>query len=335
MKTALIFGVSGQDGAYLSQLLLEKNYIVHGTSRDAGQSFARLAALGIRERVITHGVSTSDAAGLRRLLSDVRPDEIYNLSGLSSVAMSFAEPELAWESIAGAQSLLLEIVRSDFPAARVYHSASSECFGDMPVGSASDERTPFAPRSPYAEAKAAAHRATIEHREKYGLFACSGIVFNHESPLRGETFVTKKIVSTAAAIAAGRTGGKLLLGDLSASRDWGYAAETVDAMWRMLQREQPDDFVVATGESHSVEDFAAAVFAELGLDYREHVDVDRTLLRRAELHYSRGNPARARDVLGWEAKTKFNGLVRLLVRAESAVLETTAVGGIAVPPLRD
>jgi GDPmannose 4,6-dehydratase len=261
---------------------------------------------------MTHSVSTTDRDAVRRVVDHVRPDEIYNLAGLSSVALSFREPATAWASIAEAQALLLEIVRAVAPATRLYHSSSSECFGDIPIGSASDERTPFAPLSPYAEAKAEAHRATVEFREAHGVHASSGIIFNHESPLRLETFVTKKIVSAAAAIAAGRAEGKLLLGDLSASRDWGYAAEYVEAMWLMLQREEPEDFVIATGESHTVAQFAEAAFAEFGLDYREHVAVDDSLKRRSEIHYSRGNPAKARRILGWEARTKFSGLVRLL-----------------------
>jgi GDPmannose 4,6-dehydratase len=315
MRTALIVGVSGQDGAYLSRLLLEKNYSVHGASRDARQPFARLQALGIRGRVVTHALPTNDRDALRDLLRRVRPDEIYNLSGLTSVAESFAEPALAWTSIAEAQMLLLECVREGAPAARVYVSASSECFGDMPAGAAAGERAPFAPRSPYAAAKAAAHRATVDCRDAHGLFACSGIVFNHESPLRGDAFVTSKIVHGAAAIAAGAATRRLPLGDLSASRDWGYAAEYVEAMWLMLQQPEPDDFVIATGESHSVETLAAAAFAEFGLDYREHIEFDPTLVRRAEIHYSRGNPAAARRVLGWQARTRFDGLVRLLVDA--------------------
>jgi GDPmannose 4,6-dehydratase len=321
MKTALILGVSGQDGAYLSRFLLEKNYAVHGTSRDAAQqSFARLQALGVRQRVVTHTLSTTDAAAMRALIASVRPDEIYNLSGLSSVALSFTEPDLTWSSVAEAQTLLLQAVRVVAPAARVYHSASSECFGSLPAQSAANEQTPFAPRSPYAEAKVAAHRVTLEYRDAYSLHACSGIVFNHESPLRAETFVTKKIVSAASAIARGATKGKLQLGDLSASRDWGYAAEYVEAMWLMLQQQQPDDFVIATGESHTVGELAAAAFAEFGLDYRDHVVVDDSLMRRADLHYSRGDATRASEILGWEARTKFSALVRLLADAERVLL---------------
>jgi len=330
MKTALILGVSGQDGAYLAQLLVAKGYLVHGTSRDAAaHPFTRLELLGIRGLVLTHTLATTDRDAVRRLLAAVRPDEIYNLSGLSSVARSFTDPASAWASITDAHALLLESARELVPAARIYHSASSECFGDLGFGAAADERTPFAPLSPYAEAKAAAHRVTEEFRAR-GLFACSGIVFNHESPLRPETFVTRKIVAGAAAIAAGLAH-ELPLGDLSASRDWGYAAEYVDAMWRMLQQREPADFVLATGESRTVEDFAAAAFEEFGLDHRRHVTVDRSLLRRAELRYSRGDASRAKRILGWEARTRFRDLVRLLVSAEQESRTTRHAVSVPCP----
>jgi GDPmannose 4,6-dehydratase len=258
-----------------------------------------------------------DVDELRGLIDDVRPDEIYNLGGLTSVAQSFATPEVAAESTAGAQKVLLEAVRHSGSPSRIYHSASSDCFGDLPRGSAADEQTPFAPRSPYATAKADAHRITIEYRERFRIYAVSGLISNHESPLRGEHFVTKKIVAAAAAAAHGRSDGKLQLGNLSASRDWGYAPEYVDAMWRMLQQEQPADYVVATGESHTVEELAAAAFAAFGIDHREHIVVEPTLFRASDIQYSRGNPTRARENLGWEAQTKFGALVRLLVDAES------------------
>jgi GDPmannose 4,6-dehydratase len=298
-RTALIFGVSGQDGAYLSRLLLEKNYEVHGVSR--------------RDGVAMHTASMQDTDALRNLIDNVRPDEIYNLTGPSSVAQSFAMPQITIDSIVGAHRSLLEALRRSGSRSRLYHAASSECFGDLPRGSAADEHTPFAPRSPYAAAKAEAHRLTIEYRERFGIYAVSGLASNHESPLRGEQFVTKKIVSAAAAAAKGRLEQKLSLGNLSASRDWGYAPEYVDAMWRMLQQDQPADYVVATGESHTVEELAAAAFAAFGLDHREHIVVQPTLLRASDIQYSRGNPARARESLGWEAKTKFAALVRLLV----------------------
>ncbi len=316
MKTALIFGVSGQDGAYLSRLLLDKGYLVHGTSRDAArQPFTGLQALGVRERVTTHSSSMRDSDELLRLIQHVRPDEIYNFAGLSSVALSFVEPETARESIAEAQARLLEVLRSSGVRSRLYQSASSECFGDLPHGSSGDERTAFAPRSPYAEAKAEAHRTTIHYRERYGLYAVSGIVCNHESPLRTDRFVTRKIFAAAAA-SAGGSSATLALGDMSVSRDWGYAAEYVEAMWLMLQRAQPEDFVLATGESHTVEELASAACAEFGLDHRDHVTVDSSFFRPTDLRYSRGNPSRARSELGWEARTKFAGLVRLLADAE-------------------
>jgi GDPmannose 4,6-dehydratase len=315
-RTALIFGVSGQDGAYLSQFLLAKGYGVHGVSRDAAaQPFARLEALGVRERVVTHTAAMNDVAALRRLLDDVAPDEVYNLAGLSSVAQSFGAADVAIASIAGAQRLLLDVLRESRAAARIYHSASSDCFGELPHGEAADEETPFAPRSPYAAAKAEAHRITIEYRERFGLFAVSGLVCNHESPLRGEQFVTRKVATAAAAAARGELAGTLHMGDLSASRDWGYAPEYVDAMWRMLQQERPADYVLATGESHTVAELVEAMFAAFDLDYRDHVTTDATLLRPADIHYSRGNPARAREELGWEAQTKFAQLVRLLAAA--------------------
>ena len=313
----MIFGVSGQDGAYLARLLLEKGYDVHGTSRDAElQAFERLRTLGIRERVKTHSASMRDFRELLNLIGALQPDEIYNLAGQSSVGLSFDQPMETMQSITQAQLLLLDVMRSLKLPTRLYHSGSSECFGGTPPGGASDEDSPFHPGSPYAAAKAGAHWITATYREAYDLYACSGIVFNHESPLRSERFVVKKIVSGAAAIAAGRSHAKLRLGNLSVSRDWGYSAEFVEAMWLMLQQDQAADYVIATGESHTAEELAAAAFAELGLDYREHTEIDPSLFRPSDLVYSRGNPDRAHRDLGWEAKTKFHALVKLLVDAE-------------------
>src|SRR5262249_40640016 len=200
---------------------------------------------------------------------------------------------------------------------RLYNSASSECFGDIPRGQATDERSPFFPRSPYATAKATAHWATVNYREAYSIYACSGILFNHDSPLRSDRFVTRKVVSAAAEIAAGRPR-RLALGRLDVSRDWGYAPEYVDAMWRMLQQESADDFVIATGESHTLEEFVALAFAEFGLDWKEHVDIDRALFRPSDIAYSRGNPEKSRRMLGWEAKTRFHELVRVLAASARA-----------------
>jgi GDPmannose 4,6-dehydratase len=316
VKRALIFGVSGQDGAYLSQLLLQRGYEVHGASRDAeSQSFRRLIALGIHDRVTTHSAAARDFRQLLQLIDGIRPDEVYNLAGQSSVALSFAQPVETMDSIAQATLVMLEVIRYLKLPVRLYNSASSECFGETAPGHASDESTPFFPRSPYATAKAAAHWTTANYREAYGIYACSGILFNHESPLRSERFVTKKIFAAAASIAAGKRD-RVTLGRLDVSRDWGYAPEYVEAMWRMLQRDEPEDFVIATGESHTLEELTAAAFAQFGLDWHQHVDVDPSLFRASEITYSRGNPEKSRKLLGWEAATRFEKLVKILGEEE-------------------
>jgi len=323
VKRALIFGVSGQDGAYLSRLLLDRGYEVHGASRDAeSQSFRRLESLGIRDRVATHSASMHDFRELLQLVDRVRPDEIYNLAGQTSVGLSFSQPVEAMDSIARGALILLEVIRYLKIPVRLYNSASSECFGDVPRGSATDERSPFFPRSPYATAKATAHWTTVNYREAYGIYASSGILFNHDSPLRSERFVTKKVVAAAAEIAAGRRE-RITLGRLDISRDWGYAPEYVEAMWRMLQQERPDDFVIATGESHTLEELVAVAFAEFGLDWKEHVDIDPALFRPSDIAYSRGNPEKSRRVLGWEAKTKFPQVIRIMADAERRTTSAT------------
>jgi GDP-D-mannose dehydratase len=320
VKRALIFGVSGQDGAYLSRLLLDRGYEVHGASRDAeSQSFRRLVALGIRDRVITHSAAARDFRELLQLIDRIRPDEIYNLAGQSSVALSFSQPVETMDSIAQATLVMLEVIRYLKLPVRLYNSASSECFGDIAPGQASDESTPFFPRSPYATAKAAAHWTTVNYREAYGIYACSGILFNHESPLRSERFVTRKIFTAAREIAEGSKR-RVTLGRLDVSRDWGYAAEYVEAMWRMLQQDEPQDFVIATGESHTLEELTAAAFAQFDLDWHDHVDIDPSLFRASEIANSRGNPEKAQRVLGWEVKTKFADLVTLLADAERSSL---------------
>ncbi|MEA2236530.1 MAG: GDPmannose 4,6-dehydratase [Thermoanaerobaculia bacterium] len=316
VKRALIFGVSGQDGAYLSRLLLDRGYEVHGASRDAeSQSFHRLVTLGIRDRVVAHSAVARDFRELLQLIGGIRPDEIYNLAGQSSVGLSFSQPVETMDSIAQATLVMLEVIRYLKLPVRLYNSASSECFGETPPGNACDELTPFFPRSPYATAKAAAHWTTVNYREAYGIYACSGILFNHESPLRSERFVTRKIFTAAAEIAAG-TKRRLTLGRLDVSRDWGYAAEYVEAMWRMLQQDEAQDFVIATGESHTLEELTAAAFAQFNLDWHDHVDIDPSLFRASEIAHSRGNPENARRVLGWEAETKFAELVKLLADTE-------------------
>src|SRR3954453_6010463 len=316
VKRALIFGVSGQDGAYLSKLLLDRGYEVHGASRDAdSRSFRRLALLGIRERVTVHSAAARDFRQLLQLIDGIRPDEIYNLAGQSSVGLSFSQPVETMDSIAQATLVMLEVIRYLKLPVRLYNSASSECFGEVTPGDASDETRPFFPRSPYATAKAAAYWTTANYREAYGIYACSGILFNHESPLRSERFVTKKIFAAAAAIAAGSRS-RLTLGRLDVSRDWGYAPEYVEAMWRMLQQEKPQDFVIATGESHTLQELTAAAFACFKLDWHDHVDIDPALFRASEIPYSRGNPEKSRRLLGWEAVTKFDALVPILAHAE-------------------
>ena len=316
MKRALILGVSGQDGAYLSNLLLEKGYEVHGTSRDAElQPFTRLASLGIREQVRTHSTSLRDFREMLQLITSVEPDEVYNLAGQTSVALSFSQPIEAIESIAQATLILLEVVRYLKAPVRIYNASSSESFGQTEPGKASNEETPFVPLSPYATAKATAHWTTANYRHAYGIYACSGILFNHESPLRSERFVTKKIVAAAVAIAAGQLR-KLTLGNLAVSRDWGYAPEYVEAMWRMLQQDEPSDYVIATGESHTLEELVEAAFREAGLEWRDHVEVDARLFRPNDLAYGRGDASKAGRLLGWEARTHFHQLVKLLVDSE-------------------
>jgi GDPmannose 4,6-dehydratase len=313
-KRALICGISGQDGAYLAKLLLSKGYEVYGTSRDAQMSlFHNLVRLNIRNQVTTESMAPNDFRSVLQVLNKVKPDELYNLSGQSSVGLSFQQPAETLESISIGTLNLLEVIRFiDLPI-KFYNAGSSECFGN--INGAADENTPFHPRSPYAVAKAAAFWEVANYREAYGLFACSGILFNHESPLRPERFVTRKIVSTACRIAAGSKE-KLGLGNTSICRDWGWAPEYVEAMWLMLQQKNPDDYVIATGESHSLEEFVAATFDSVGLDWRTHVINDPSLYRPTELAAGRGNPAKARERLGWKAQYKMRDVVRMMVQEE-------------------
>ncbi len=315
MKKALICGVSGQDGAYLSRLLLEKGYEVHGTSRDAHRtSFDGLAALGLRERVRSWSMSLIDFRSVLQVFDAVQPDEVYNLAGQSSVGLSFQQPVETLESNVVGTLYLLEALRFLKKPIRFYNACSGECFGqtgDHPA----DEKTLFSPRSPYAVAKAAAFWEVANYREAYNLFACSGILFNHESPLRPERFVTRKIVAAAARIAAGSKE-KLVLGNVKVARDWGWAPEYVDAMWRMLQQDAPEDFVVATGETRTLEDFVAAAFSSLGLDWKQHVSSSADLFRPSDILSSRGDPSKAERFLGWRAQTRMEEVVRLMAAAE-------------------
>jgi GDPmannose 4,6-dehydratase len=314
MKTALICGISGQDGAYLAQLLLGKGYTVYGSSRDAQIStFRNLVRLGIRDRVKTCSMALNDFRSVLQVISKVQPDEIYNLAGQTSVGLSFELPVETMESITLGTLNLLEAIRFMGRPIKLYNASSSECFGDTGEDAAS-ETTPFRPRSPYAVAKSAAFWQVANYREAYNLFACSGILFNHESPLRPKRFVTQKIVAAALDIADGRSD-KLHLGDISIQRDWGWSPEYVEAMYRMLQQDQPDDYVIATGATHRLEEFVAEVFNYLGLDWRQYVEVDRTLLRPTDIAVSRGNAAKAKEKLGWQAKYTMKEVAYMMVDA--------------------
>ncbi|MEH1902560.1 MAG: GDP-mannose 4,6-dehydratase [Nostoc sp.] len=315
MKKALICGISGQDGAYLAQLLLNQGYTVCGSSRDAQiSSFRNLVYLAIRDQVKLESMALNDFRSVLQVLTKIQPDEIYNLAGQSSVGLSFEQPVETLESITTGTLNLLEAIRFLGVPIKLYNAGSSECFGDT-GHTAADETTPFRPRSPYAVAKAAAFWEVANYREAYGLFACSGILFNHESSLRPERFVTQKIVAAACRIAQGSTE-QLYLGNMQILRDWGWAPEYVEAMYLMLQQEQPDDYVIATGESSSLEEFVAAAFASVNLDWRHHVVIDNSLLRPTDLAVGRGNPVKAKDKLGWQAKYKMKQVVQMMVEAK-------------------
>lgn len=311
VKKALICGVSGQDGAYLAKLLVEKGYHVFGTARDAQMStFPNLDTVGIKCKVTCLSMTLTDFRSVIQTLVKVQPDEIYNLAGQSSVGLSFEQPVETLESISVGVLNLLEALRFTGIKARLYNAGSSECFGNT-GGIPADEETPFRPRSPYAVAKATAFWEVANYREAYNLHACTGILFNHESPLRPERFVTRKIVLAACRIAAGSRE-KLSLGNISIARDWGWAPEYVEAMWRILQQDDPEDYVVATGVTHTLEEFVAEAFSCVGLDWREHVITDPALLRPSEIMVSRANPEKALQRLDWQARYKMSDVVRMM-----------------------
>lgn len=313
-RRGLIVGISGQDGAYLGRLLLEKGYEVVGTSRDVQMArFDNLSRLGVLDKVALESMSPTDFRSVAEVLSKWRPDEIYNLSGQSSVALSFRQPVDAVNSIVNGTVTLLEVIRFLGLPARFYNAGSSECFGSVPGGVA-DEDTPFRPRSPYAAAKAAAQFMVSNYRDGYGMFACTGILFNHESELRPERFVTQKIAAAAARIACGGKE-KLVLGNMDVRRDWGWAPEYVEAMWLMLRQDKPRDFVVATGRLSSLEEFVAAAFAELNLDWRQHVAVDPSLRRPTDIEGFSGNAGRALQELGWRPRTTMPEIAKSMARA--------------------
>jgi GDPmannose 4,6-dehydratase len=330
-KRALITGISGQDGSYLAELLLEKGYEVHGiVRRSSSFNTDRIDHLyrdpheqGVR--LFTHYGDLSDSVALVKLLYELRPNEIYHLGAQSHVRVSFDIPEYTFDITGSGTVRLLEAIREAGVRPRFYQASSSEMFGAAPPPQ--NEETPFHPRSPYGVAKAAAHWATVNYREAYDMFCVSGILFNHESPRRGETFVTRKISRAVARIAAGLQD-KLFLGNLDAKRDWGYAPDFVEAMWLMLQVDEPEDFVIATGETHTVREVVEIAFARAGLDWEPHVEIDSKYYRPSEVDALLGDASKAREKLGWEPTVRFRELVELMVDADVAALEDQLAGKV-------
>ena len=323
MKRALITGITGQDGSYLTEFLLNKGYEVHGIKRRSS-SFNTGRLDGVysdwhesTSKLFLHFADLTDSSSLASLLGEVRPDEVYNLAAQSHVRVSFEIPEYTCDVTATGALRMLEALRRVGVGARYYQASSSEMFGS--AAPPQNEVTPFHPRSPYACAKLFGHAITVNYRESYGMFACSGILFNHESPRRGETFVTRKIARAVALIKAGIEQ-RLFLGNLDARRDWGYAPEYVEAMWIMLQQEQPCDYVIGTGETHSVKEFVEAAFEHVGLDWRQYVQIDPRYYRPADVDALLADPQKARRELGWTSKTGFRDLVKLMVDADVAAV---------------
>jgi GDPmannose 4,6-dehydratase len=320
MKKALITGITGQDGSYLAELLLAKDYEVHGIIRRASTfNTDRIDTIyqdphELGSRLFLHYGDLSDGTGLRRILEKVQPDEVYNLGAQSHVRISFDEPEYTADVVGTGALRLLEALRDYMwnmgREVRIYQAGSSEMFGAAPPPQS--ERTPFYPRSPYAVGKAAAHWYMVNYRESYKMFIANGILFNHESPRRGETFVTRKITRAVGRIKIGLQK-KLYLGNLESRRDWGYAGDYVEAMWLMLQQPEPDDYVIATGESYSVREFLEEAFGQAGLDWREYVETDPRYFRPAEVDYLLGDATKAKERLGWQPNVTFKELVRMMV----------------------
>lgn len=316
---ALICGVSGQDGSYLAKFLLEKGYEVWGTSRESKASkFENLNLMGISKDINILSMLPSDSYSVDTVINQCNPDELYYLAGQSSVGLSYDKPIETNESISIGVLNLLESVRLRKNHIKIYHAGSSEVFGNInqPV----NEDSPFRPRSPYAVAKASAHWLVANYREAYDLFACNGILFNHESPLRPERFVTRKITSSAFRIAQGSRE-KLRLGRLDIVRDWGWAPEYVETMWLMLQQNKPDDYIIATGKSHSLEEFVSIAFEKVGLSWRDHVLVDSSLYRPTDNLVSAGNPSKAMDKLGWKAINNMSDVITMMINAEGGLID--------------
>jgi GDPmannose 4,6-dehydratase len=330
MQRAVITGITGQDGSYLAELLLEKGYEVHGIIRRSSSFNTERIDQIYKDRhdkgahLFLHFGDLSDPSSLIKILGETQPDEIYNLAAQSHVRVSFDIPEFTGDVTGIGTVRLLDAMRQVAPKARFYQASSSEMYG-LVQAVPQNETTPFYPRSPYAAAKVYSHWITVNYRESYGLHASSGILFNHESPRRGETFVTRKITRAVARIKAGLQE-KLYLGNLEAKRDWGYAPEYVEAMWRMLQQDKPEDYVVATGETHTVQEFLEVAFARAGLDPKKHVAFDKGYLRPAEVDLLIGNASKAKKKLGWEPKVKFEQLVEIMVDADIDQLKKESDG---------
>lgn len=325
MKRALITGVTGQDGSYLAELLLDKGYEVYGmVRRSSTETFSRIAH--IKDKIVLLQADLLDELSLIKLMEQVQPDEIYNLAAMSFVPTSWDQPILTSEFTATGVVRILEAMRRVCPKAKFYQASSSEMFGKVRTVP-QHEDTPFYPRSPYGVAKAFGHYITVNYRESYQLFATSGILFNHESPRRGMEFVTRKVTNGAAAIKLGLAN-ELRMGNLDAQRDWGFAGDYVEAMWRMLQQDTPDDFVVATGVTHSVRDLVVHAFAHVGLDWEQYVKIDPAFIRPAEVDLLLGDPSKAERVLGWKPQTDFESLVQMMVDADLARLEAIQAGRV-------
>jgi len=329
-KRALITGITGQDGSYLAELLLGKGYEVHGVIRRSSSFNTERIDPIYKDRhdkgarLFLHYGDLSDPSSLIKILGETQPEEIYNLAAQSHVRVSFDIPEFTGDVTAIGTVRLLDAMRQVAPKARFYQASSSEMYG-LVQAVPQNETTPFYPRSPYAAAKVYSHWITVNYRESYGLHASSGILFNHESPRRGETFVTRKITRAVARIKAGLQD-KVYLGNLDAKRDWGYAPEYVEAMWRMLQQDKPDDYVVATGETHTVQEFLEVAFARAGLDSKKHVAFDKRYLRPAEVDLLIGDASKAKKKLGWEPKVKFKQLAEIMVDADIQLLAEERAG---------
>ena len=338
-KTALITGITGQDGSYLAELLLGKGYEVHGVvRRSSTMNRSRIDHLQHSNpthpessRFVLHYGDMTDSGGLNRLVKTVRPDEIYNLAAQSHVQISFDQPEYTGDADGLGTTRLLEAVRTMGLPARFYQASTSEMFGASPPPQS--ETTPFRPRSPYAAAKLYAHWMTVLYREAHRLFACSGILFNHESPRRGENFVTRKITRGIAQILAGKTD-KLRLGNLDSERDWGHARDYVEAMWLMLQQDEADDYVIATGDMRSVREFTMTAFQMAGLDWQKHVIIDEAYFRPAEVHELRGDPSKALQKLGWKARSTFEELVHEMLEHDLKLEGVDPVKHLRKPPAR-